>query len=152
MKAFLEDYLGRLAALHQGVKDAVADLPSWALDWTPGSDMNSMAVLATHLAGAERYWIGDMVGQDPSGRVRATEFQARDVDSEMLSELLDRVFDHSQGVLNEIGLEDLGTTRLDPRDGERYTVAWCLHHALEHTAIHLGHLQVTRQLYDRRPL
>jgi ankyrin repeat protein len=29
-------------------------------------------------------------------------------------------------------------------------VAWCLAHALEHTALHLGHMQITRQLWEQR--
>ena len=29
-------------------------------------------------------------------------------------------------------------------------VAWALLHALEHTAIHLGHMQIMRQLWEQR--
>jgi hypothetical protein len=29
-------------------------------------------------------------------------------------------------------------------------VGWALLHALEHTAIHLGHIQITQQLWDQK--
>jgi len=63
----LEDYLERLQALHESIESAIEGLPQAALDWVPGPDMNSFAVLVTHVAGAERYWIGDVAGRDPSG-------------------------------------------------------------------------------------
>ena len=36
--------------------------------------MNSMNVLVVHLIGAERYWIGDVIAGEPSGRDRESEF------------------------------------------------------------------------------
>ena len=66
----------RLDALHSDMVRAIAGLPIKALDWSPGPEMNSLAVLAVHAAGAERFWIGDMVGQAPSGRDRDAEFHA----------------------------------------------------------------------------
>jgi hypothetical protein len=33
------------------------------------------------------------------------------------------------------------------------TAGWALNHALAHTALHIGHAQITRQLWDaRQPL
>jgi hypothetical protein len=29
-------------------------------------------------------------------------------------------------------------------------IAWSLLHALEHTALHLGHMQLTRQLWEQQ--
>ena len=37
-----------------------------------------------------------------------------------------------------------------PRDGKKYTVAWALGHALEHTAIHVGHIPMLKQLWKER--
>lgn len=33
-----------------------------------------------------------------------------------------------------------------------HTVAWRLAHALEHTALHLGHMEITRQLWEQNSL
>ena len=106
------------------------------------------AILVTHLAGAERYWIGDVAGEEPSGRLRDTEFRTQGVEVEALESLLARTLDHSRGVLKRLTLEDLSSPRISSRDGKSFTVAWCLAHALEHTALHLGHIQITRQLWD----
>ena len=68
---FTNPYYDRLQTLHQGISEAIADLPQEALDWEPAPSMNSVTVLVVHLTGAERYWIGDVAGQDPSGRIRS---------------------------------------------------------------------------------
>ena len=36
----------------------------------------------------------------------------------------------------------------DRLDAREFTVAWCLLHALEHSAVHLGHMQIVRQLWE----
>lgn len=150
MLAVLEDYLERLGALHADVQRAIAGLPQAALDWLPGPDMNSLCALIVHTCGAERYWIGGVVGRDPSARDRAAEFRAAGLDEVALREHLDESLACARGVLEELALRDLEALRVSPRDGREFTVAWCLAHALGHTAIHLGHMQIARQLWDQR--
>lgn len=150
MLPVLEDYLERLGTLHEQTKEAIDGLPVGALDWAPGASMNSMAVLVVHLAGAERYWIGDVVGGLPSGRDRAAEFRVSGLDADALRARLDETLAHSRSVLEPLTLEDLSAPRLSPRDGREVRVAWALAHALQHTALHLGHIQITRQLWDAR--
>ncbi len=150
MLPFLQAYMERLETLHGEIWRAIADLPSEALDWSPGPGMNSLAVLVTHTAGAERYWIGDVAGEDRSGRVRESEFETRGRGVDALATLLTDTLIHSRGVLSRLVAEDLEAMRLSVRDGEEYSVAWCLAHALEHTGLHLGHIQLTRQLWDQR--
>lgn len=140
----------RLETLHKGIKEALRDLPQEALDWVPGPEMNSLGILVMHTAGAERYWIGDVIGEDPSGRVRETEFQVKGLDAQTLMERLDDTLFHSRGILQELSLEDLSTIRTSPRDGREFSVAWSMAHALEHTALHLGHIQIIRQLWDQK--
>jgi hypothetical protein len=110
--------------------------------------MNSLAVVVTHLAGAQRYWIGDVVGGEPSGRVREAEFQAREQEAGHLLALLDQTLAHSRKTLEGLEAADLGAARVASRDGLIYSVAWCLAHALEHTALHLGHIELTRQMWQ----
>ena len=66
-------------ALYVGLFQAIEGLPPAALDWVPGPDTNSLAVLAVHVTGATRYWIGDVAGRD-----RDAEFQVRDLDATAL--------------------------------------------------------------------
>jgi uncharacterized damage-inducible protein DinB len=125
-------------------------LPPEALDWSPGPDVNTIDVLVAHLAGAERYWIGDLVGGEPSQRVREAEFRVRGRDGAALRAQLDQTLAHSRGVLARLSLEDLGQVRHASISGQSATVAWCLLHALEHSAEHVGHIQLMRQWWEQR--
>lgn len=150
MLPVLIDYLDRLQALHADMHHALDGLSQAALDWSPGPDMNSLAVLAVHSAGAERYWIGDVAGRDPSERDRAAEFHTRGLDAAALTARLDATFAHSRTVLEGLTSSELEALRPSSRDGRGVTVAWALAHALEHTAVHVGHMQIVRQLWDQR--
>lgn len=136
--------------MHQGAKAAIAGLSPEALDWVPGLEMNSFNVLVTHLAGSERFWVGDMVGQDESGRVRAEEFATTGLTEADLVQRLDEVFAHSYQVLSQLLLTDLD--KMHPSSGreESFLVSWSLMHNLEHVALHVGHLQMMRQMWEMR--
>lgn len=36
-----------------------------------------------------------------------------------------------------------------PRGNQEYTAAWAILHALEHTALHTGQIQLARQLWEQ---
>jgi uncharacterized damage-inducible protein DinB len=150
VQAFFEEYLDRLEALHGHIERAIEGLSQAALDWAPGPDMNSLGVLVIHVAGAERYWVGDVVARDPSGRDRDAEFRAYGLDAATLRNRLRDALAHSRGVLENLTLQDLETPRTSPRDGKQFTIGWALAHALEHTALHAGHMQIMRQLWEQR--
>jgi uncharacterized damage-inducible protein DinB len=150
MQPFFADFFERLNEQHEGFKEALEGLPPQALDWRPGPEMNSITVLVTHTAGAQRYWIGEMVGQDPAGRHRPSEFEAGNQSAESITSRLDEVLAHSRQVLTELTMEDLPEIRHASLFDENVSVAWCLAHALDHTALHLGHVQITRQLWDQQ--
>jgi uncharacterized damage-inducible protein DinB len=148
VEPFFADYLDRLEMLHADVQAAIQGLPQQALDWVPGPEMNSLSVLAVHLAGAERYWLGDVVTGQSSGRDRDAEFQVHGLRSKVLIERLADSLAYVRTVLSELSLQDLAQPHTSPRDGRLYTVGWALAHALEHTALHTGQIQLTRQLWD----
>lgn len=148
MEPFFQDYHDRLSDLHHGLAATVDGLPVEALDWAPGPDVNSLSVLLAHVAGSERYWIGEVAGGDPSQRVRSQEFETNGRTAGELQEALDRALAHSSTVLARLSLADLAEAHAAPLQGRTYTVAWALLHALEHTAQHLGHAQVGRQLWQ----
>jgi uncharacterized damage-inducible protein DinB len=150
MEKFFSDYLDRLEGLHYRIAVALEGLPQQGIDWVPGEEMNSIGVLVTHIAGAERYWIGDVVAGDESSRVRATEFETTGMDRESLLARLDEVLAHSRGVLAGLHEEQLTEERASPRVEERFTLAWSLLHALKHTAEHVGQVEMTRQLWEQR--
>ncbi len=148
MIQFYVDYMDRLTDLHSQIEEALTGLPATALDWPPGPEMNSITVLVTHLTGAERYWIGDVAGQEPSGRDRAAEFRSGGLSVQDLIARLTASRAHAQGVLAKLALEDLAQARSSVRHPDQpFTIAFCLLHALEHTGQHLGHIQMVRQIY-----
>jgi uncharacterized damage-inducible protein DinB len=136
-------YLDRLEALHADIVQALADLPSAALDWSPALETNSIAVLVTHIAGSERFWIGEKAGGIPAGRDRASEFRVHGDDAAALRQRLDASLAQARTVLAALEPADLtrsvGVHRDQPIDA-----AWALWHALEHVAMHVGHIQLTR--------
>jgi uncharacterized damage-inducible protein DinB len=150
MIPLLRDYFDILTALHNGLKQAIAGLPTAALDWVPGPEMNSIAVLVVHTAGAERYWIGDVAGGQPSGRDRPAEFRTEALDEAALVAHLDRSLAESEQILGKFTLEDLSAVRRSTMHDRECTVMWALLHALEHSANHLGHIQMARQLWEER--
>ncbi len=154
MDPFFQDYLERLTTLHQGVLNAIEDLPPDSLDWTPfenpAIELNSINVLVTHLTGAERYWIGDVALGEPSGRVRDSEFQVVGINYEGLVSKINNATAYARSAVAKLKLEDLSAARTSERDGRVVSVSWALLHALEHTALHLGHIQITRQLWEEK--
>jgi uncharacterized damage-inducible protein DinB len=144
-------YLKQLEALHADMNDAIRDLPVEALNWSPGPGMNSVAVLAAHTAGSERYWIGDVVARDDSHRDRAAEFLTQAGNAAELIGRLEAALAHSRNALGQLSLESLDEKRLAPSDQREVTVAWALVHALEHVATHLGHLQLMRDMWQTQP-
>ena len=64
--------------LHGQITDLIAHLPVEALNWRPIDNedhaTNSMAIMATHVAGAEHFWIAEVIGQYPPTRNRDAEF------------------------------------------------------------------------------
>ena len=150
METFFEDTLERLMDLHREIEECLMALPAEALNWVPGEGMNSLAVLATHTAGAERYWIGDMLARDPSERIRAEEFEVADASAPELIERLRGALVHSELTIANLKTADLAEKRQSPVHKRYFSVSWCILHTLDHTAQHLGHMQITRQLWDQR--
>jgi hypothetical protein len=149
MHIFYETYLDRLEALHRDIERSIDGMPQDGLDWVPGEDIPSICVLVTHLTGAERYWIGDIGGQDPSGRNREAEFKVKGIGFPELQRRLSGSSLYARNLFESVKLKDLEAIRISPRDGGQITVSWALLHALEHSAIHLGHIQLIRQLWDQ---
>lgn len=148
-RMFARGFRGTLEQL-EGLSDEQLNRPL-ALPET-----NTLYQLATHTAGATEFWTLTMVGREPTARDRDAEFRA----SGSFADLQQR-FGALQRSLNELlaGLspEDLARVVEPPpalasnplfqqsTGGESPTVIYCLLHALQHLALHVGHIQLTRQ-------
>lgn len=149
MQTFFKEYLNILQTCHTDILKALDGLPPAALDYTPGSNMNSIGVMVFHLTGAERYWIGDVAAQDPTERDRDAEFRVHNVGVDILKKRLTDNTEYARTALEKFTIQDLEATRVSARDGREFTVAWALLHALEHDTLHLGQIQLTRQLWEQ---
>lgn len=149
MANFYADYLNHLDELHTTMAKSIQGLPQEALDWKPGNETNSIAVLITHLTGAERYWIGDVVAGITTPRDRSAEFRVSGIPLETLQKRVADSTAFARQVLDSMALSALEEDRVSPRDGQKFSVSWALLHILEHTGIHLGHIQLTRQLWEQ---
>ncbi|MFN8469741.1 MAG: DinB family protein [Caldilineaceae bacterium] len=141
------DYLQRLEDLQHRLHQDVQPLPPAALDWSAGAKMNSVAVLLAHITGLLREGI-DIALDNPPTRVRAQEFETRGVEGSELLHRLDTAIDYARSLLPRLGLADLAQERRD-EDG-MITAGWALLHVLEHAYLHLGHVQITCQLWRQQ--
>ena len=148
MQPLYTDYLNNLEELHKEILHTINGLPQEAFDWIPFTGGNSMCVLIVHLTGAERYWIGDVVAGVPSGRDRDSEFKVKNLERGELAARLQESWSYGAQVLENLDLNDLVAKRRSSSNDRDVSVAWALEHALTHTAVHLGHIQITRQLWD----
>ena len=146
----LGNYLERLEDLRGQISGLVADLPAESLDWRPlpgtgDHATNSLAVLATHAAGAEHFWIAEVIDGRPASRDREAEFATQATSSAEIVRLLENTARETREVFLTLKDTDLKDTRQTA--GHTVPVRWCLLHVIDHTSLHLGHMQVTYQLW-----
>lgn len=124
--------------------------------WLPRDgmrDVNTFYALAAHTLGAGEFWILEAAGGRSVDRNRKAEFNSSgtlgDLRARYTSWLVAtaEVFD----ALDDATLASIYHRDANPERGmseAHRTRAECITHALEHTAVHLGHLQLQRQLWD----
>ena len=150
MMPFYETLFDRFHELHADIEQELDALPAAALDWKPGVEMNSVSVILSHIIGAERFLIGDVVMGEPSNRNREAEFHVAGVSKQDLLQRLTATEDYMKGAFENLSLADLETQRTHPRHGNQVRVAWAILHALEHAATHVGHIQLTVQMWQKQ--
>ena len=146
----MEHYKQRIEDLRRQVGELIADLPPEALNWRPieGENehaTNSSAVLAAHVAGAEHFWIAEVIGGYPPTRDRDGEFATQVPDASELLRRLEKAGAETQTVFSSLSEANLTSTR--EARGRTVSVRWCILHVIDHTALHLGHMQITYQLW-----
>jgi hypothetical protein len=103
------------------------------------------------LIGAETFWIKHMIAGEVVARDREAEFHS----SGNLLELVGRWEDLTttcDSILGKLSSAKLGESRnVDNRpEWGSITVRWCILHQISHYALHLGHIQLTRQLWEQK--
>lgn len=110
--------------------------------------MNTFAALAIHAVSADAFMTLHAVGGEPSQRNREAEFEATGSLVEVVARY-GRWLDGDHALMAGFTDADLDRDSFSERYTERnWKAAEILLHALDHTALHTGHLQVQRQLWE----
>ncbi|TMK36085.1 MAG: DinB family protein [Actinobacteria bacterium] len=139
-----------------GFRDAISRLSADALNWRPSKEgTNPIAVLAVHAMHSTRSWLAVAVGAPLPDRDRDAEFRTVVGGSRELIEIVDRLAADRRALLTTEDAFEPGTMReshLRASSGRAEVVsgAWALLHAVEHLREHMGHAQLTRQLWEER--
>lgn len=150
MEPVIETLLAELSRQHDMLKETWKDASQEAIDWKPGPDTNSLGVLAIHVAGAERFWIGDLTTGRPSLRDRDAEFLVSGLPASELDAALDSALDDSTAALAGLSVNDLLEMRHVARYNRDQSVLRNILHAISHVGLHVGHAQLTRQLFEQQ--
>ena len=150
MNKEIRGYLTTLNELQDQIKSLLEGVPQEALDWRPIQGegelaTNSLAAVITHLAGSETYLMKEIIGRQPVQRDREAEFVTRGVNVSALKTRLEAAAKNAEEVLSPMteGQLDEGRKLRD----RQVTGRWSILHVIEHTAQHVGHMQLTRQLW-----
>jgi uncharacterized damage-inducible protein DinB len=146
----VHSYLMDLEELRGQVKSLLEGLPQEGLDWRPTDGegelkTNSLVAMAVHLAASETFWMKEIIGGKKVERDRDAEFMAGGLSSSELQAKIEgaaKIAGEVLSALTEKQLEEGRTWK-----GRSVNVRWCILHVIEHIAQHLGHMQLTRQLW-----
>jgi len=141
-----DDVLEELAGLHDRLTKAAAGLTPDQLDRVPAEGANSIAVLITHTLGSEADWLSRAAGRKIV-RDRPSEFVTRQKTADDLVSAIERASKAAPELVGTAIAAGADTVR--PGESPR-TVSYCLAHVLAHTAEHVGHAEVARQVVMER--
>lgn len=149
MLSEIDNYLQRLDDLRDQIKTLVEMVKPGDLDWQPfpgdgERTSNSLAALVAHCCGRERFWISEVIGGHPSTSDRKTELSIQNSSHAELFQLLNQNSIDTRAVLSKLEPADLDGSRLV--EGKLVPVRWGILHVIDHTALHLGHMQMTYQM------
>jgi hypothetical protein len=133
----------------------VDGLPPEALTWRPGNETtNSIAQIIRHVAAWQPWYLGVALGDpvplddETLNRKQADSLDNSPTSAEELRTLVDDMRAHTAGTLDRIGALDL-EEEIAPYD-EREPRSFYVIGAIDHAAEHIGHAELTRQLWEQR--
>lgn len=153
-QAILNTHYSTLEMQVQQFLEALDDIPDHDLgNWKPvaeqlgGGPMNTFAGMVNHVVAAARWRIEQQVFDREFERDRESEFSARLTRAE-IGDLFDTMLTNFRQLIDSGGQVDLASLPTTPREDHP---TWTRHDwlvtATSHTALHLGHAQIHRQLW-----
>ncbi len=136
-------------AVHDRLRDEVRGMDREALNWAPGPETNSAAALIVHTLGSEAEVLR-AVRAVPGERDRDAEFR---VQAGTADDLIARL-DAADALLAEMAAgitpEDLAAMRPRGDRPPQTGLSWLISN-YGHAREHLGHIELTKQVYGARP-
>jgi uncharacterized damage-inducible protein DinB len=152
MEPEIQGYLTEFGILRRNIQDTIRGLNDEGANWHPlQKETNSIYAILTHLMGADDFWVHNIILGEEKQRDREADFRA----TGNLGILLTRwenAWNEIESILAKLSHEQLIEVRSFSRSGHResVTIQWIILHLISHYAIHLGHIQLTRQLWAQR--
>jgi len=150
--AALADILERIG---RDVLRELVDLPEAVLNQTVlVPEGNTLFAVATHLVGAGEFWVLALAGGRHIVREREAEFRACGTYAD-LEVRYSRWMADLRDALTKFSNDGWTRTVAPPPEftgslgAETMTRRACVLHAVEHSALHLGHIQLTRSFLTR---
>jgi hypothetical protein len=139
-----------LKSLHSDMQYLIKGVPGAGLNWQPGTNTNSLWALTLHTLGTTLHLLSTAADIEPRWQSwqRATELTASGDDPGLLLAAIRNMDDFLDKVFSV--LED--ETPATERDwlGKPKPISYLVAHAVEHAGRHVGHMELTRQLWDQR--
>lgn len=135
-------------SLHDAIYRAVEPLTDAEINWRHPQLSNTIGIMLRHIAGSERHWIVEVVGGRKVPRNRDAEFAHDALSKEAVVATLRQAQAEVKPVFEALTAADLAREIEVPFREERKKLpaAWALLHALEHTAYHLGQIQLFKKM------
>lgn len=146
--------------LYQDLNRLLADLPSVALLWKPfetspwQGTSNSLGRIVAHaisstyyLLRRANYSMGRCAWGEVDGDEGREEFGPANHDIDYLRARIKRSQEFVHTFLAGVTSEDLGASRAHPKRPITFAARQDLVHAIDHLSQHIGHAQLTRQLW-----
>ncbi|MBI2865936.1 MAG: DUF1572 family protein [Chloroflexi bacterium] len=148
MEPEAQAYLDSLQSLFDQTKQALEGLPPQAINWKPlAKDTNSPAVLVAHMCGSAGQLVYQVLTGKDAGRQREAEFVATARSASDLLTLINKAEAQAKEGLAAATSRTLGESVAFPGRDPLSRRGW-LQRSIVHLGTHVGHLQLTRQLWD----
>ena len=135
-------------SVHRQLRELIEGMDAGALNWSPGPEMNSLAVLVTHTVASELDTL-TFVRDVPNDRDRDAEFRTKAPGASELMATLDRgdanLREHGAAITSD----QLSAVRERPGRDPQIGLHWLINNC-GHAREHLGHAQMTKLLWEQR--
>ena len=150
MEDEIQGYLTEFGIIRGQIRDALKGLNDAAVNWCPlPESTNSIYAILSHMIGTQSYWVCQVIAGKQIQRDRETELHASGSLAEVLARW-EKNSDEIGEILGRLSLAQLAETRIAYTRPEGVTVRWCILHLMSHNTTHLGHIHITRQLWEQR--